>query len=310
MRYRRFQPLARDLSVLVLGTAWFGEATRSAAFELLDEWLAVGGNALDSAREYGPARWGESEEVVVAWLRERGVRSQVVLGTKGGHHRVVGVRRVNPEAVREDLEASLATLGGRIDTYLLHRDDPAQPVEPLVDLLNEYRRDGRLGAFGASNWRAERIAEANAYAASAGLEGFAFSSCNLALARQNEPPWPEAVSISDPASRAWYAETQLPLFAWSAQALGWFSGRYSPEVDVVRVYENRENRERRRRAQELADAKGTDANAVALAWVLHQAFPTWALVGPRTVEELRRSVAALDLTLSEEETRWLDLEEE
>jgi 1-deoxyxylulose-5-phosphate synthase len=310
MRYRHFGPLGREVSLLVLGTAWFGEDVEALAFELLDEWVAVGGNALDSAREYGATRWGESEELIARWVRDRGARDKVVIGSKGGHHHVVGQRRVTPADVRTDLERSLAALETEIDTYLLHRDDPTQPVEPLIDLLNEYRREGRIGAFGASNWATARIEEANVYAASAGLEGFAFSSPNLALARQNEPPWPEALSASDPDSRTWYTRTQLPLFAWSAQAGGWFSGHYSPDADIVRVYDNEPNRERRRRARALGEAKGVDANAIALAWVLHQPFPTWALIGPRSLAELHTSVAALDVTLTPEQARWLNLEED
>ncbi len=97
------------------------------------------------------------------------------------------------------------------------------------------------------------------------------------------------------------------MLAWSSQAQGWFSGNYSPDADVVRVYDSPENRERLRRAQELGERKGADANAVALAWVLEQPFPTWALVGPRTVEQMRASVAALDVRLTPDEARWLDL---
>ena len=308
MRYRRFEPLGRDVSVLVLGTAWFGEENEERARELLDEWTAMGGNAVDTAREYGAERWGEGEEVIGRWLRDRGARARMVIGTKGGHHRVVGERRVTPEDVGEDLEASLGVLGGRIDTYLLHRDDPTQPVGPIMELLNEYAQAGRIGAFGGSNWTPERLEAANAYAAKRGLAGFSFSSPNLSLARQNEPPWEEALSASDPESRAWYTRTQMPLFAWSSQAQGWFSGHYSPDADVLRVYESAENRERLRRAQELGERKHVDANAIALAWVLHQPFPTWALIGPRTVEELGTSVAALEVALTEDEVRWLNLE--
>ncbi len=309
MRYRRFAPLGRDVSVLVLGTAWFGEETEALAFELLDEWVALGGNALDSAREYGVSRWGESEETISRWLRVRDCRDEIVVGTKGAHHHVVGQKRVTPEALREDLEASLAALRTGIDLYLLHRDDPSKDVGPIVGLLNEYRSAGKIRAFGASNWSTARIDEANAYAAAHELEGFTLSSPNLALARQNEPPWPEALSASDLESRTWYERTQMPLFAWSSQASGWFSGRYSPDADVVRVYDSPANRERLSRARELGNQKGSDANAVALAWVLHQRFPTWALIGPRSVDELRTSVAALDVTLTDDEARWLNLED-
>src|SRR5215211_9170905 len=102
MRYRRFEPLGRDVSVLVLGTADFGEENEEDHRELLDAWVELGGNGLDSARQYGATRWGESEEVIARWLRDRNARDRVLVGTKGGHHKVVGERRVNPDGIRED----------------------------------------------------------------------------------------------------------------------------------------------------------------------------------------------------------------
>ncbi len=306
MKYRRFGPLDRDLSTLVLGTALYRTSGDTVTFEVLDEWVRLGGNALDTAREYGNA-----ENVVGRWMAERGCKDDVVLLTKGAHHDGVGEvtrRRVTPEEVQADLSASLAALGvSKVDLYALHRDDPSRRVGPIVDALNEERRAGRVRALGASNWSIERLDEANRYAAERGLEGFSCSSVNLSLAVQNVPQAPEAVSAHDPASLSWYARTQMPLLAWSAQAGGFFTGRYSPEADIVRVYHSDANFERKRRAQELAVAKGTTANDVALAWVLQQPFPTYAIIGPRTVEEVRTSVAALDVALTDEEVGWLDL---
>jgi aryl-alcohol dehydrogenase-like predicted oxidoreductase len=73
------------------------------------------------------------------------------------------------------------------------------------------------------------------------------------------------------------------------------------------VYDSPENWARYRRAEDLGRRKGGyTANQVALAWVLHQPFPVYALIGPHTVDELRSSVAALGLELTPEETRWLE----
>ena len=120
-------------------------------------------------------------------------------------------------------------------------------------------------------------------------------------------PWPDSVHASDLGSRAWYERTGMPLFAWSAQAAGFFAGVDVP--DVARVYESRGNRERLRRATELAQARGCAANHIALAWVLNQPFPTYALIGPRTVAELEDSIAALEVELTPAECAWLDLED-
>jgi 1-deoxyxylulose-5-phosphate synthase len=291
----------------VLGTAAFSRKTEEHSRALLDAFVDLGGNVVDCARQYGEPNWGESEEVVGRWLADRKPAGFVVL-TKGAHHREDGRRRVTPDAITEDLLLSLAALGsGSIDLYLLHRDDPSQPVGPLLDCLNEHLRAGRIGAFGASNWRPARLEQAAAHARAHDLEGFACSSPGLSLAVENEPAWWESVSAHDTASLAWYERTQTPAFAWSALAGGFFAGAVGPEVE--RVYDSQPNRERRRRARELARAKGATAGQVALAWVLHRPFPVYAIIGPRTVEELRESVAAVDLPVTPEELRRLDLEE-
>jgi aryl-alcohol dehydrogenase-like predicted oxidoreductase len=310
MQYRHFPALNRDLSRLVLGSMVFSREALELTYALLDAWVAVGGNMVDTAHVYSG---GDSERALGLWLRERGRREDLVILSKGAHHNA-DRRRVTQEDITCDLRDSLARLHVEtIDLYLLHRDDPEVPVGTIVEALNEHRRAGRIRAFGGSNWSTRRLAEANAYAAERGLEGFTASSPNLSLAVQSEPVWADCLSASDPDSRAWYDQAQMPLFAWSSQAGGFFTGLYSPEntenETIVRVYYHPDNWERLRRAAELGKQRGFTANQVALAWVLHQPFPTYALIGPHSVEELHSSVAALELSLTAEEVRWLNLEE-
>ena len=100
----------------------------------------------------------------------------------------------------------------------------------------------------------------------------------------------------------------MPVFAWSSQAAGFFAGRTNEHID--KVYDTEENRQRRLRANDLASLRGCTGTQIALAWVLHQDFPTYAVIGPGDVDELYESVAALDIELSSEELRWLDLGQE
>ncbi len=301
MKYRHFAPLGRDLSVLVLGTALYRTADERTSPELLEAWVELGGNVIDCGREYG-----ESERMLGRWLRDSGHRDEVVVLTKGAHQEA-DRRRVTPPDISTDLFKSLDVLDtGSIDIYLLHRDDPSQPVGPLVEVLNEHRRAGRIDAFGGSNWSTARLDDANDYARAHGLEAFSCSSPGLSLAQQREPPWPDCVAADDAGSRTWYERTGTPVFAWSSQAAGFFAGIDGP--DVMRVYGSAGNLERLRRARELGARIGHTANEVALAWVLGQSFPTYAIIGPRTVDELLRSVAALEIVLTQEDRRWLNLE--
>jgi aryl-alcohol dehydrogenase-like predicted oxidoreductase len=108
--------------------------------------------------------------------------------------------------------------------------------------------------------------------------------------------------------------------AWSAQARGFFSGRFSPsmrdDIDgindsytrrVLEVYGTDENFEKLRRAKELGDRKGGySATEIALAWLLHKPFPIVPIVGPLTREELSSCIHALSLELTDSELSWLD----
>ena len=316
MRYLRFEPLGRDVSRLVLGTLFLSSDDLEAGCAVLDEWVALGGNAIDTSPRYGFADrygFGDSERALGRWLAIRpDVRDRLTVVSKAchpNHHR----SRLTPEDLTCDLRDTTARLGGPVDLYLLHRDEPSAPVVALLEALDGHWRAGRIGAYGVSNWTPARIEEAGAHARDRGLQPFCCSSPQLSLARQNEPHWPGTVSASDPADRAWYARTRMPVLAWSAQARGFFAGRLadaaSADPDLVRVYLSDDNSERLRRAERLAAGQGVTANDVALAWVLHQPFPTYAVIGPRTVAELRASVRALEVELTDHEVRWLDLQE-
>jgi aryl-alcohol dehydrogenase-like predicted oxidoreductase len=59
---------------------------------------------------------------------------------------------------------------------------------------------------------------------------------------------------------------------------------------------------------ELAKKKNVLPINIALAYVLNQPFPTFPLIGPRTLEELRTSLPGLDISLTADEVKWLNLE--
>lgn len=312
MLYGTVAGLSHPVSRLVLGSVVFKTAPPErlrTTFDLLDAFVALGGTMVDTAYVYGG---GESERAIGLWLHERASADKLMVLTKGAHPLPGEPRRVTPAAIDHDLTISLERLGtDHVDLYLLHRDDPDVPVGLIVDCLNRQADEGRIRAFGGSNWTTRRIDEANDYAASHRLQGFVASSPNLSLAVPKEPRWPGCL-YADAATRAWHRERQFPLFSWSSQAGGFFSGRFSPDSpddpDTVRVYYADDNWERLRRARELAAQKGRTPIQVALAWVLAQPFPTFPLIGPRTVDELRDSAAALEVQLTPEEVAWLDLE--
>ncbi len=319
MHYGSISGITKSVSQLIQGTVMCSEATEDENHRLLDAALDAGINTFDTAHIYGG---GQVERVFGRWVQSRGVRDRIVIVGKGAHHSPHR-KRVTPDDIGQDLRESMERMGVEfIDIYLLHRDDPSQPVGPIVEALNDHQRAGRIGAFGGSNWSVDRIAEANAYAEVHGLTPFVVSSPHFSLAEQVEAPWDDCISItgdSNARQRAWYEthHNEVALFCWSSLAGGWFSGRLSREnadkyADALymRCYKCDTNWRRLDRAQELAAARGHTVTQIALAYVLHQPFNTYPLVAAYTPEEVHGLVAALDVELSADEVAWLDLRQD
>jgi aryl-alcohol dehydrogenase-like predicted oxidoreductase len=269
-----------------------------------DDWFERGGNAFDTAYVYGG---GLYERLLGWWMRHRGVRDGCAIVAKGAHTPLC-----RPEFIAPQLHETLERLQtDHADLYIMHRDNPDIPVGEFVDVLDELARAGRIKVFGGSNWTVERFNKANAYARRKGRQGFAVLSNNFSLARMVNPVWPGCVAASDPRTRRWLTRTQTPLFAWSSQARGFFTDRAGPDKrddrELVHAWYSEENFERRARAYALAKERGVAPINVALAYVLAQPFPTWALVGPREISETVSALPALDLKLTPAELSWLDL---
>jgi aryl-alcohol dehydrogenase-like predicted oxidoreductase len=320
MKYGHVQGVDKPVSRLVQGTMMLNSRELEQSFALLDAVFALGCNTFDTAHVYGG---GDCERTLGRWVHERQVRDQVVIIGKGAHHNQ-DRKRVTPFDITSDIYDSLARFKfDDIDLYLLHRDDPTVPVGPIVEILNEHKRAGRIHAFGGSNWTHERIREANDYAAAHGLTPFAASSPNFSLAEQVKEPWDDCITVSGPqnvAARDWYTQQQIPLFTWSSLAGGFFSGRFERDnlagfddyLDklVVDCYCTPQNFERLDRVKQLAGELNLSIPQVALAYVLSQPLNIFALVGCRTREEFVVNTVALDTKLSPKQLAWLDLRED
>lgn len=299
MKYGEVEHLDKKVSKFVFGCD--NQRTYAHASVVFDAWFEAGGNAFDTGYIYGG---GTQEKLLGQWMKQRGVRDQCVVLTKGAH---------TPHCYPDKLTAQLMQSLDRIqcdstDIYIMHRDNLDVPVGEFVDVLNEHLDAGRFQAFGGSNWTLERIAAANDYAKQHGKRGFTVTSNNLSLARMVHPIWDGCIHISDSASRQWMTEHPMTNFAWSSQARGYFleeSERLKLGRDMFEKWDAPDNRARRVRAEELAAKKGVLPINIAAAYVLHQPFPSFALVGPRNVCEIGSTLPGLDVELTTEQVAWL-----
>ncbi len=273
--------------------------------EVWDRFVDLGGNSFDTSHVW---RDGAGERALGAWLASRGVGASAVVIVKGAHPPCC-----DPHSVVRELSESLDRTGlSAADVYVLHRDNPDIPVGEFVDVLNQLCDEGLIGIFGASNFTAQRFSEANDYAVRHQKRPFRVLSNHFSLATMEAPISPGVRSAMDPITRAFLSQSQTPLFAWSSLARGYFHARTPNRLPegrdrAERFFDSPENRERRRRAAELGSHRGLTAAQIATAYVLNQPFPSFAVLGPRTVGQVDDCLAGVGVDLTPAELAWLGL---
>ncbi len=316
MRYVNIPGTALNPSALSLGTNRFGSLIdHDHAYELLDAFVELGGTFIDTAHVYADwilgAPHSASEKTIGEWLHQRNCRAQILLATKGGHPDLgtPHVSRLSSQDLQTDLAESLEFLQtDHVDLLWLHRDDPAIPVFEIVNAVNDVIRTGQARYVGCSNWHARRIREANEYARTHGLYGFVANQPQWSLAVPNREALsdPERLVVFGAQDYALHRENGMAVVPYSPQAQGFYdkldrlgmSGL--TEKDRCGYY-SEANAGRLRWVQALSTKHRVSVNAVALSYLMSQPFVTIPVIGPRTVEQLRDSVAAVEVHLTSAE---------
>ncbi len=300
------------LSRICLGTMDFGtKVPKDQAFRILDLYVERGGNFLDTAHIYAswiPGGEGASEKLLGEWLKKTGMRNQVFLATKGAHPPLdhMALSRCSSVEIRKDLRESLERLGvDSVDLYWLHRDDPGRPVEEIIDTLEELKREGLIGSYGASNWTWQQIEKANEYAQTQGQSGFVANQPGWAWAERQQRPRAMRLVYMDEETHAFHTRTGLPVIPYSSQAKGffgkenvaWASGGFQGNAPRAVEYDTPANRRRLIQAIEIGERKGGTANQIALAYLLSQSFPVYPIIGTGNEEHLLEAMGVVGVAL-------------
>lgn len=308
MQYRKLGNSGAVVSNYCLGTMTFGaESDEATSFRLMDDYVAAGGNFIDTANVYSA---GVSEEIVGRWLKGKALRDLVIttkgrfpMGSGPNH---LGLSRKN---LREALDASLRRLGvEHIDLYQMHAFDALTPLDETLRFLDDSIRNGKIAYYGFSNFlgwqltKAVWTARANGYQPPVTLQ----PQYNLLVRDIEHEVVPAALDAG------------IGLLPWSPLGGGWLSGKYKRDqmpTGATRLGENptrgMEAFEKRNAksvtwdvigaVQDIAEARGATMAQVALAWVAAQPAVTSVILGARTTDQLKDNLGAAELTLTPEE---------
>lgn len=319
MKYNTIKGVDKPVARLLQGSVMLNNDSHNENLKLLDALFERGMRTFDTAHGYGK---GQSEVGLGKWISSRGVRDEVVILTKGAHpYPPEEPQRVRPDFIRSDIEESLERLQtDSVELYLLHRDDPEYPVGEIVDVLNEIHDKGYIGAFGGSNWSYERVKEANEYAEANGKIPFAITSPQFGVAEMVKPPWAGCISVSGAQgeeARAWYEENEIAIFPWSSLSGGFLTGKYTRDnLDqfdtywdevAITAYAYEDNFKRLDRVKELAEEKDASPAQISIAYILSQNPRNHAIVANWDVETIDDNLKALDIALTDDEIKYLEL---
>ncbi len=307
MNYRILGRTGVKVTPLCLGTMNLGGRTDAdESNKILDQYVSLGGNFIDTANVYND---GRSETIIGEWMQKQKNRDQIVLSTKvhgrrsphvndAGNHRWHIVREVENSLKRLKTE--------RIDIYHIHRPDNDTPIDQTLRALDDLVRQGKVLYLASSVFAAWQLAEAHFIAKELGVARFDIEQPQFNIIdRRIETeilPFCRKYEIATitwaPLARGRLAGTytrngrKIPDGTWyAAQKKTDFPTSQWPLMEGV---------------DRLADVKNITSSQFAIAWCLHIPGITCPIIGPRTVEQLKDNMGALEVSLNADEMKAVD----
>ena len=208
------------------------------------------------------------------------------------------------------IDESLERLGtDHVDVWYLHREDPATPLEETVAGVADAVRAGKVRYLGVSNHRAWRIAEIVAACRDAGLSPPAV--CQPYYNAFNRMPEVEVLPAC--------ARYGIGVAPYSPIARGVLAGKYRPgeappegsraarnDRRIMQTEWREESLVLAQRVAAHARARGATPSQFAVAWVLNNRFVSSAIVGPRTLGQMREYLDGVDFAFGADDEALID----
>ena len=302
MKKRKLGNSGLEVGPLAFGGNVFGwTVDEPTAFKLLDRFVSSGFNLIDTADVY--SKWapgnkgGESETILGNWLRRSGNRKKVAIATKVGSEMGPGSKGLSRAYILRAVEDSLKRLQtDYIDLYQSHIDDAETPLEETLEAYAQLVKQGKARAIGASNYGAERLAQA------------------LEVSQQHGYPSYQSLQPEyNLYDRAGY-ETKLEpicqkdalgVIPYFSLASGFLTGKYRSEGDVsksarakfVKKYLNDRGYRILQALDQVAGRLHSTPAKVSLAWLLARPSITAPIASATTLDQLKDLIEATELEL-------------
>ena len=303
MKYRRSGRSGLKLPVISIGLwqNFGGNRDYPSAFEILSTAFDRGITHFDLANNYGPPP-GSAEELFGDIMARdfRPYRDEIIVSSKAGYGMWPGP--YGEFGSRKNLIASadqsLKRLGlDYVDIFYSHRYDPNTPLEETMSALAQLQRQGKALYVGVSNYPREATREAHRILREMGVTLTIHQPSYSILNR-----W-----IEDDGTVDACGELGIGMIPFSPLGQGVLTGKYSKgKGEHTRAGGERSTVGGRWLSpnvlaavdalEKIANARKQTMSQLALAWVLRRKEITSALIGVRTIEQLKDCLGAVDNT--------------
>ena len=303
MRKRKLGNSGLEVAPLAFGGNVFGwTVDEPTSFTLLDGFVEAGFSLIDTADVY--STWvqgnqgGESETIIGKWLQRSGKRAKVIIATKVGSKIGPGRGGLSKAYIQKAVEDSLRRLQtDYIDLYQSHKDDSETPMEETLEVYDRLIKQGKVRAIGASNFSAQRLAQA------------------LEASEKNGYPRYETLQPKfNLYDRFDYEKELEPLcrqkgigvISYYSLASGFLTGKYRSEDDLsksargvsVKNYLNERGFRILAALDKVAQQLNTTPVKVALAWLISNAGITAPIASATSLEQLNELIQATTIELN------------
>jgi aryl-alcohol dehydrogenase-like predicted oxidoreductase len=297
------------VSTLCLGAMYLGtRQNESQSFALLDQFVAAGGNFIDTANIY--AWWvegfqgGESESLIGAWFKERRNRQKVFLATKVGFGYQDVPVSLRADIIERECNKSLKRLGiETIDLYYAHNDDRDTPLEESLEAFYRLVKAGKVRYIGASNTLAWRLEEARWISQTNGWPTYqCLQQRHTYIRKKHGTTFDPQVAVNEDLLD-YCRNRKLTLLAYSAL----LSGAYTrAERFFGDQYLGADSDNRLASLNAVATELGVSPNQVILAWMLQSDPPVLPLIAASNREQMDENIGALEIDLSSDQMSRLN----
>ena len=298
-----------EVSALAIGSDLIGSRIdRATAFKLFDFYHENGGSFIDTANMYScwlpGCKGGESESTIGAWMKERRNRDQIVVSSKLAFDYPGCDGGLTAAEIQRECEKSLKRLEtDRIDLYYAHRDDRATPLEETMQAFDRLVKAGKVRAIGASNLAPWRIAEANRVSrANHWTEYSVVEQRYTYLRPRHGADFGPQIFISEELKD--YARTEnMALIGYSILLQGAYT---RSDREVPMQFAGPDSDERLSVLRAVAGEAGCSPSQAIIAWMRQSDPAILPIIAGSRIEQLRETIAALDIVLSGEQMQRLD----